>query len=109
MALTQGQKVQAADVNSIKNTIASAYRITTGSTYTWTNSIAAGTLLKSALLTELNNIGSAANSSYATSKPGTHSNCSHNGVGSGNSNCSNRSVYTNNKCGGEMVQWLGRI
>lgn len=101
MAISAGSKVIASDGSAVQTQVATAYKTTTGSTKSWTNSIAAGTILKYAALEEIKNTIVSANSSYKPSVScahyGTYAKCPSNK--SHNSNNSNNwadSGFSNN-------------
>lgn len=91
MAISAGSKVLASDGSAVQTQVATAYKTSTGSTKTWTNSITAGTILKYAALEEIKNTIVSANGSYKPSVScthyGTYGNCPSNK--SHNSNNSN--------------------
>ena len=102
MAISAGSKVIASDGSAVQTQVATAYKTTTGSTKSWTNSITAGTILKYAALEEIKNTIVSANNSYKASIScsthyGTYANCPSNK--SHNSNNSNNwadSGFSNN-------------
>lgn len=108
-----GQPIYSSEVSTVVDKVNAAYVKTKGSSPTWSNRPSQGGLIKIASMTEINTIGSAANAAlnagcgannttvYASNK----SNCSNCGFNSAHADA----AFTNNKCGGELIIWLGLL
>lgn len=109
MAIAQGSTVTYSDINTVMTNVANAYNKTTTYTVSWNPTPSQGGLLQYSILSQINSYGSSANNSYRSI--GCSSNYANNGnTFTANSKCSfctNNQGFTNNKCGGEYVLWLG--
>lgn len=108
-----GQPLYYNYVSTVVNKVNAAYVKTKGSSPTWSNKPSQGGLIKIASMTEINTIGTAANAALntgcgannATVYASNKSNCNHCGFNSAHSDA----AFTNNKCGGELIIWLGLL
>lgn len=112
-SVSVGQPLYYSYISTVTNSVNSAYVKTKGSSPTWSNRPSQGGLIKIASMTEINTIGTAANAAlrtgcnandttvYASNK----SNCNNCGFNSAHADA----AFTNNKCGGELIIWLGLL